>query len=194
MTEQTITRTYSVSDKKQLIDLNDSMINFHIQFTLTSTNAKPFEAVVVNQSTLDEGSPLQFQLVTGGLLSGEILSDKNVYQNYFLVLKAPENVDVTVELKVIHLPDYVAPPNETSPPKQEQQTSNRSTKLWDWIASNEFRLVVLVCIVASGLYYYVYKEKKSHQNPSTEHVLPSSTAIPPQQQSLLEKLKNVSVQ
>ena len=47
-----------------------------------------FEVVVVDQNTLDNSPELEFRQTSGGTMSANIISDKNVYQNYFLVLKS----------------------------------------------------------------------------------------------------------
>lgn len=98
--------TYSISKIRKLIDLNHDMINFRLNFKITS-DGTPFQALIVNQTTLDNVSELEFKQVDDGLLSGEIIVDKNVYQNYFLILKSDTPTSVEVELETFVLPQYI---------------------------------------------------------------------------------------
>ena len=95
-------KTISVNQRHQLIDLNGDTTNFDLTFTATAQNGEEFEIVVVDQTTLDNNPQLEFRKATG-TISGNIISDKNVYQNYFLCIKAekPCNVDVFIDKKEI---------------------------------------------------------------------------------------------
>ena len=70
-------KTYSVSNVKQLIDLNGSSTNFDISFKVTSRNKEPFHMLVVDQTTLDNNPNLQYKHVEGGEISGNLKNDKN---------------------------------------------------------------------------------------------------------------------
>ena len=78
------TNTYKIGKLKQLIDLNGDNTNFNVSFKVTSENGEDFNALVVDQKTLDSGDELNYKLANG-ILSGSINADKNVYQNYFLI-------------------------------------------------------------------------------------------------------------
>ena len=110
--------TYKVSKQNQLIDLNGTMVNFNLTFTATSANNLPFEAVVMDQAGLDTNPNIDFKQVTDGTISGNIISDKNVYQNFFLVLKAPQetSINVTIDIKPLPPRPQLSPP-PASPPK-----------------------------------------------------------------------------
>ena len=97
------TNTYKIGKLKQLIDLNGDNTNFNISFKVTSENGEDFNALVVDQKTLDSGDELNYKLANG-VLSGTINADKNVYQNYFLILKADTPTNVTVEINIEELP------------------------------------------------------------------------------------------
>lgn len=102
----TTIKSYSVSKIKTLIDLNHDMINFKVQFSLTSES--PFYAIIVNQDTLDntESDTLEYRYVED-TLTGEVVADKNVYQNYYIILKADRPTNVQVELYTTRLPDVI---------------------------------------------------------------------------------------
>ena len=84
--------------------LNESpiVVNFELNFKITAKNGESFFAAVTTQETLDSGDQLEYQTVNG-TISGNIVSDENVYKNYFLLLKSdePVEVEVTTEIKEI---------------------------------------------------------------------------------------------
>ena len=79
--------TYILSKVKQLIDLNGDSINFDISFTVNCQDDTPFKLLVVDQTTLDNSEELEYKEQTN-TISGNIVADKNVYQNYFLLLRS----------------------------------------------------------------------------------------------------------
>ena len=84
-------KVYRVGKIKQLIDLNSDKTNFELNFKVASKNKEPFYALVVNQKNLDADSDLEYKHVTNGVITGNIVSDKNLYQSYSLLLKSDES-------------------------------------------------------------------------------------------------------
>lgn len=121
--------SYSISKIKKLIDLNHDMINFKVSFSLHSE--LPFYMVIINQNTLDntETDKLQYHYVEK-YISGDIVSDKNIYQNYYIVLKADNPTVVVVNLTTTKLPDVIVPerPNDDIEykPRHKNTRSKRS--------------------------------------------------------------------
>ena len=113
------TNTYKIGKLKQLIDLNGDNTNFNVSFKVTSENGEDFNALVVDQKTLDSGDELNYKLANG-ILSGSINADKNVYQNYFLILKAETPTNVTVEINIEELPQKMNT-EQMQQPRQVQQ-------------------------------------------------------------------------
>lgn len=104
LTKMTSTKkTYKLSKIKQLIDLNGDSTNFDIQFRVASRNGEPFDILVVDQTTLDNSPELQYKKANGQM-SGNMVQDKNVYQNYFIVLKADDPCECDVEIIKKELP------------------------------------------------------------------------------------------
>ena len=118
-------RKYQVGKYRQLIDLNGEIVNFELNFDVKSVDKKPFHAVVVDQTTLDSNSDISYKYANSGEISGTIVADKNVYQNYFLLLKADEMCDCIVSISLSEIPvDKNAPP--PPPPQQAfQKSQNR---------------------------------------------------------------------
>jgi hypothetical protein len=96
-------KTYNLSKIKQLIDLNGDSTNFDIQFRVTSKNGAPFDILVVDQTTLDNSPELQYKNAKGQM-AGSMVQDKNVYQNYFIVLRADPPCECDVEIIKKELP------------------------------------------------------------------------------------------
>jgi hypothetical protein len=76
---------YKLSKVKQLIDLNGDLTNFNLTFNVESSNGSEFEAIVVDQATLDNNASLDYKKAPGSI-SGSIIADKNVYQNAMYLL------------------------------------------------------------------------------------------------------------
>jgi len=95
-------QTYKLGKIKQLVDLNRDITNFDLNFAVSSKDGSEFYSVVVDQTMLDNEPNPEYKKVKGSI-SGNIVADKGVYQNYFLILKAdnPCECDVTIDIKEI---------------------------------------------------------------------------------------------
>jgi hypothetical protein len=160
-----VKKTVSVGPRQQLVDLNGDVTNFDLNFTATSRGGEPFDVLVVDQTTLDNNANLEFKRAEG-TISGNLVSDKNVYQNYFLCVKAekPCEVDVMIETK------EVAPTKSilnTTPPRAPQKPPE-----------NNMKTIVIVLLVIGGcvLAYYFYTRKSAA--PSGTPVVGSATLNP----------------
>lgn len=109
-------KTVNATSRQQLVDLNGETTNFDLTFTAKSTTGSEFDVLVVDQATLDSNPTLDFKRTNGGAISGNIVSDKDTYQNYFLCIKAdnPTEVNVTINKREI-------PPNQTHQQQPGQQ-------------------------------------------------------------------------
>jgi hypothetical protein len=151
--------THRLGKIKQLIDLNGDSINFEIKFTITSKNRAPFDVVVVNQTTLDNSSDLEYKTVHDGITSGTVYEDnQNTYQNYFIVLKANAPTDVEVEINKIELP--MKPPLPLELPVKESMPmkppNSSNYKLW---------LVLGTLVIAGIVFYYLRKRRNTIKSP-----------------------------
>ena len=164
---------YNVNSIRQLIDLNGEATNFEIEFKAScADSSKEFEILVIDQTTLDsEGSP-EYKKVKNSL-SGRIVSDKNVYQNYFLVLRSEQPCEVEVELNFNKLQDHI--PQKPQP--QPQQSVNSSTdNTSDGTSLDWKKIVIIVGVVAViGLVIWYYSAKSNED--SEDFNLDPSTVI-----------------
>ena len=90
-----VKKTLSLTSRQQLIDLNEETTNFDLTFKAKSLDNSHFDVLVVDQTTLDNNPNLEYKRAKGEI-SGNIISDKNVYQNYFLCLKSEKPCDVEI--------------------------------------------------------------------------------------------------
>jgi|694.fasta_scaffold05628_21 hypothetical protein len=165
---------------KQLIDLNGDSINFDLTFTARSSENSDFHALVVDQNTLDKvpHDSLEFKRANGSI-SGNIVSDKNLYQNYFLCLKSdkPCEVEVIINKKEIQ-PAQPQPHHQPRPhPQQVNATEPRVKNVTPPPSSTNWKLIciVIVIIIGGGLCYYMYVNKKKQQkNQNIENTMTPS--------------------
>lgn len=161
------TKTYTLGKIKQLIDLNGDTTNFNLTFKVTCHDNTPFNVLVVDQTTLDNSPELEYKEAVKEM-SGNIVADKNIYQNYFLILKSetPCVVDVQIDKKPLpitpNFPINDLHPTSTINKKVHSQLSNNITSPNGFINWKKIGLIVLVCLIAGGVLWYLYKRKPSN--------------------------------
>jgi len=191
-------KTYSVGKQQQLIDLNNETVNFDITFECVSENKTPFDAVVVDQKTLDETSTFDFKSAEDGAISGNIKSDNNEPETYFLVLKAqtPCKVKVRIDKQEIE----PAPLPEIEETYDQVVNTNQEN-------NGSLKKIMLGAVILGGgallCYFYLQSRRKiaSHESvfePTNVPASPtpsvaSSNPVSPPPSSLAEKLRNLSV-
>lgn len=142
---------YTINNVQQLIDLNKDSTNFKLNFHIKSTNpTDKFQILVANQTELDQQKELDFQNVEHEI-GGDVVADKNVYQNYYLILRAEHNVDVQVTILFEPLPDFIetVEPSKEIPVENEQSLSTETNK-------NEWTRRLLVGILLISFCFVLY--------------------------------------
>jgi hypothetical protein len=132
---------------KQLVDLNGSSVNFDVNFTVSSKDKKPFQVLVVDQTTLDNNPSLEYKMVVEGQISGNVRNDKNVYQNHFLVLRSDTPCECDVEIIKMELPKMAQPPIE-------QLVQLKPDTDWKRIT------LVAIAVILGGYVLYTFFYKK----------------------------------
>ena len=170
---------YKLNNIKQLIDLNKDKKNFELDFQVESSDGKHFDALVVTQEMLDSETPLEYQKADG-FISGKIVADKDIYQNYFLLLKSNEPVEckVMVNVKDI-LPNLQQQENRLSPRQKNdnfQQQKFRERERNDdlkkpkknlgkkWFTLKNLIFVGLILLGAALLWYFYFYKKTDVKN------------------------------
>jgi len=172
-----IQKTITIDTIKQLIDINGDVTNFKADFTVSSLNGDNFFIVVSDQNSLDNGEELKYQTSQSGSLSGSIINDKNVYQNYYLVLKAERPIEVNINIDFQELPPQdlnydpqsisenmpsigltgQSNPTPQREPHRRQEILNTSTVNW--------KIILIVSVLALGGYFlYKFYSEKNREN------------------------------
>jgi len=194
-------KTYTVNKRRQLVDLNGDSKNFDLTFTCTSKDDTPFDVLVVDQTTLDSTPTLQYKKANG-TISGNIVADKDVYQNYFLVLKADKPCQVTVNTVKKDISPNLAPMGNTQPSfAQRPPALKPPTRL----NKSNWKIIAVVAVVLGGgaLLYYLYNQKKNTkvEGPSSLPLSPATSVAsnpapspsPALRTSLLDRLKTLDM-
>lgn len=191
----------NLTNVKQLIDINDHSTNFEATFRVISENKQPFQALVVNQTTLDNNPNLAYKEVNDGQFSGSVSENSGIYQNYFIVLKAETPCVCDVEIVKKELPN-------TPPPISRLSHTHEKPKTVNW------GLVVLVVggLALAGFLGYIFliKNGKSDKKPvirsnnvsnfrfpsrppvNYRRESPAPSASPVRNNPLLDKLRNIN--
>lgn len=163
-----INQIYTIGKIKKLIDLNGDATNFRATFNIQSAEKQPFEAVILDQTTLDKQENPEFKQVPG-ILSGEIVADKNTYQNYYIALRSSTPLEVSIQTELEVLPDFI-PSQEKEPPTQEDISQPKKV-------SSRMKYIILVLVLLVSVYLYMNSKNTSSNG----------------QGSLLDKLRKVSI-
>jgi len=154
---------YNLSGRHQLIDLNQEFINFKLDFQVTSADDTHFHAVVIEQEQLDSKLDLKNldMKIAKGKIGGTIVADKNVYNNYFLVLKSVDDKPVEVELEV-NIEEVAPAPTPTPTPVVEnfQPSESPQPKPVPFYRTSWFALLIVGIVLGGLLYYYLFYIKK----------------------------------
>lgn len=161
-------KTISLGKIKQLIDLNDDSTNFNLSFNVSCHDNTPFEILVVDQTTLDNSPELEYKKVSGSI-NGTIVADKNVYQNYFLILKSetPCKVDIEFTKNVLPVPTMKVPHKEQYIPVESSNKMqfNVSEQSVSWL---KIGLIALVVIGGVLILWWLYNRNNNKKDSSTD--------------------------
>jgi len=177
---------------RQLIDLNQDAVNFHLRFQAASENGKEFQAVVVSQKTLNQEGVLDYQEAPG-ILSGEIETSQNVYDNYFLVLKSSEPIAILVEVELTPYPEYITPSTISESTPNENETSRGGGDSSEMILGMTPRVLAFcaAALLVAGIMYIIRENRgKMFGNGGTSSGSGTRSGGP----SLLEKLKQLPLE
>jgi hypothetical protein len=178
----TTEKIYKIGKHQQLIDLNGDTVNFEIKFSARSENQEHFNIAIVDQNTIDDNPEIVFRDCDDGELSGNIIYNKNIYQNHYIALKTekPNNITIRIDKKIIppqnqeqqqqqyqHQQRQQQQPNEQF--ENDQNTYQQQTPRFNYqngIISKQncmfgYKNIIIASIVICGiiLLYYLYNKK-----------------------------------
>jgi len=85
---------YVIGPIQRLVDLNGDLVNFEIQFSVSSQGE--FYAAVAKQEDIDKGQ-ITFTRYQNSA-TGTVNNKSGKFSNYFLILKSPKDIQATVTL------------------------------------------------------------------------------------------------
>ena len=185
-----MSKLVNVNNIQQLIDLNQDIINFKLDFKVLSENNIPFKAVVVSQSKLDSEEILDFKDVNNGVISGNIIADNGVKQNYYLVLKSDSPTKCTIEINLEEIPlneDIKRKQQEYQNKILQEQYQKELLQHQNIVKSKDtnknvgffnFKTILFLLVIAGGIifYYLFYMKKQSTQQSIVD--LPTNFILP----------------
>jgi hypothetical protein len=163
----------------QLIDLNKELTNFDINFSVKERSGKSFQLAVVDQTTLDSGSDIQYETINGET-SANLISNKDVYQNYFLCLKTIENksdnvvVDININGREIPA-ETVTNTTQNTTQNTTPQIVKTETGVVAFLKKNWKVIVAVIVLITIGVfvYYYYFNKSSTVNDNSTPKLLES---------------------
>jgi hypothetical protein len=173
-------KTLTLGKIKQLVDLNGDSTNFDLSFKVTCHDDTPYKLLVVDQTTLDNTPELQYKESIKSI-SGKIVADKNVYQNYFLILKSEKPCVVDIELTKKVLPKTPSGPIEHVSDQENTSLSRRTfTSQPSSFPWKKIWLIVLVVVIGMCVLWWLYKRNGKDTEPhiKNQYSLPSPVISP----------------
>lgn len=160
------TKKFHVNKTKQLIDINGNSINFEIFFQIKSIDGQPFEMVVVDQTKLDNDSPITYQKVDSGEIKGQVFYDKNIFQNHYIVLRSDNPTECIVEIQKKELPirEKVIENNQIKNQKLDMIDINQKNKFVSKLSWSKILLIILVIAGLFFLFNYFQNRKSQESN------------------------------
>ena len=180
-------KTLTVNSKKQLVDLNEDLVNFQIQLKVTPQEKGEFYAAIVKQTDLDSGN-VEYQKFSKSFAANVENTDNN-YQNHFLCLKS--DVDIPVKVQ-IQRRDLGRTP-EPEPIIQEEPSSipivSKKPPSGFFTMTN---IILLIVVIGIGMGIYFMWFGGSKVSPACT-ITESATAVgSPNTDDLIHKLNALS--
>jgi hypothetical protein len=142
--------TYTLSNVKQLIDLNSDLTDFHAKFFVKTLNPEDqFEIAIVSQTDIDNNTNIIF-VPAIGRYEGEKINTDGHYQNYFLIARAPKQTMCQIGIERRNL--KAVQPEIPIPTPVEQYV--KPIEKTNWIKI--LLISILVAICGYGVYVWFY--------------------------------------
>jgi len=165
------TKTFDIeiNSKHQLLDLNNDLVNFDLNFKVTAENETEFQGLVLSKDELDKFPDLNdIEMKSApGYLKGNINANDNEYQNYFLILKKQDgSVKANVELEIEELKSLEVENNT-----EVQKHENKLLSFY-----HEYFYHIVFALIMTLVLYYAYSFISKKKNIILD-ALPTTTDI-----------------
>ncbi len=189
--------TLTVGNKRQLVDLNEELVNFEVKVKVTPLEQGEFEAAFVKQTDLDSGNV--DHKMYDKTFGARIINNDNLYQNHFLSLKSENPIKIKVEIlrKEIPANSYESEPLpseqeeellEPPPPQpvvQEKQTSG-------FFTMKNIILLLVILGIGFGIYYMWFGGSSTGKKSCVVTEMPAKSPPNPGAEALLAKLQGMT--
>lgn len=154
---------------RQLVEINEDLINFKADITVQSKQSAPFAAIILSEEKVHNSTEgkLAFQLAEKGVLSIEVQNDNDIKNIWYLVLKSEQENPVNVSIDIIEVPPKV---NDEVKEADVKSTTSSSKKPINWV------LILLIGLILIGLLYVIYNASKHSKSETISSAVPSSDA------------------
>jgi hypothetical protein len=98
--------TITVSKTRELIPINNELVNFQAKFSVVSEGNAPFRALILSQSVLDSDAPIEMKSAPRGIFSGTITEASGNKDDWYLALEADTETKVQVHVKTDEIEQY----------------------------------------------------------------------------------------
>ncbi len=152
---------YTLGSHKQLIDINEDLVNFEAEIQVVSKEGAPFEAIIVTQTQLDSGEPVNYKLVREGIFQANIKQDNGMYDNYLLLLKSDTGATVEANIAAKAVQQARAqPPLDTRQSDEILASRPTAAAKESWLQRYWKHLAVIAIILIGGIVlWFLYMRK-----------------------------------
>ena len=152
-----------INSKHQLLDLNSDKINFDLNFKVESQTNDVFHALVLSKTELDGYQDLNdIQMKDApGIIKGNIKSNDNKYENYFLILKKMDGstkANVTIELEELEYDDNSNFSQLSNATDIGGKGENKFLKFYN---DYFYHILLILFVVGIGVAYYNFVYQKT---------------------------------
>lgn len=160
-----------INSKHQLLDLNADMVNFDLNFKVTSEiENDEFEALVLPKTELDKYNDLNLiEMKTApGFIKGNITVNDNIYQNYFLILKKQEgNSKANVQIEIEELENSTHTENNNNTEEGNAQEEGHENSIFSFYHDYFYHILFGLVVALVGYFYFnskLFKGVRKLQN------------------------------
>lgn len=177
-------KTIQLSRTMQLIDINGSLQNFMTSIYIQNNNGKPYYISIANQTHIDNSSVTFDKIEIPVFKHSFEINDEN-YQNYFLVLKSDEPIELSYNITTQPIK------NKSLPEEKNKVDTNKN----DTIKNILYVVIFVLACLAVYFLYTNYSKGKVSTNTSNDIGNDNAkyTSSPPLDTDLLYRINNLNI-
>jgi len=156
-----------INPKHQLLDLNSDVVNFDLNFKVESQSNDVFHALVLSKNELDTYQDLnEIQMKESpGIIKGNIKSNDNNYQNYFLILKKMDgSTKANVNIQLEELEKDISSNNSLSSSSSSSvnETNKGENRFLQFYNHYFYHILLVLFLIGMGLVCYNYMQNRKN--------------------------------